>query len=782
MINLHKLALAFWYVRPGTFSAYLLAAALVTVATSVRFALGDALPGVQFITFFPAVIGTALICGTAAGFLAVGMAVACAWFFILPPAFSFKIEATGEIYALATFAVVASAYVIMATIIRATIDRIRRLNVTLTTLFDGSPDAVLLFDGRGRITNVNRRATELIGKSREDLIDSPLHSLLPERFHGRHASLHGAYMANPHPRAMGAGLNLFLLRGDGTEIPVDIQIGSAEIDGKTLAMATVRDLTEYKAMQTALEASRLQSAVLEERQRNAEEMRVWADAFQHAAIGIGIADPNTGIIRRVNSAYAAMRGLTVEEAEGMNIADAYTEEERQRLPAILAELDRTGHATYESRHLRKDGSTFPVQMDVVTMRDANGVPLYRVASSRDLTESKRTEEVLRHAMKMEAVGTLTGGMAHDFNNLLGVIILNLDVAQRLLPDSDRTKKLVVDALASARSGAALIRNLLAFARRQPLMAARVEINEVISRTHSLLSRALGEDIEIVLACAPGVWPVTADPSQVEASVMNLAANARDAMPKGGRLTIATSNQYLDADYAKLNPSVTPGDYAMIAVSDTGTGMTPEVAAKVFEPFFTTKQLGKGTGLGLSMVFGFAKQSGGHVSVHSKPGVGTTFRLFLPRAQDTAISSAPADAPTPVVTEQGHGETVLVVEDNAAMRAAVVGQLTSLNYRAIEADSALMALTVLETEKIDLVLSDVVMPGDMGGLELARQVLARWPSVRVRLTSGFSGNRISGQSDASEPPPRLLSKPYDLNQLAQAVRVALDMETPDPDQL
>ena len=240
--------------------------------------------------------------------------------------------------------------------------------------------------------------------------------------------------------------------------------------------------------------------------------------------------------------------------------------------------------------------------------------------------------------KMEAIGNLTGGMAHDFNNLLGVIILNLGVAQRMLLDSDRARQLVVDALAAARSGAELIRSLLAFARRQPLHPRRIEINEQVSNMISLLSRVVREDIEISLDLAPNLWPVIADPAQFEACIVNLATNARDAMSNGGKLTIVTGNQHLDADYAKLNPSVTPGDYAMITVSDTGTGMTAEVIAKVFDPFFTTKEQGKGTGLGLSMVFGFMNQSGGHVSIYSEPGLGTTIRLFLPRAPDTAESA------------------------------------------------------------------------------------------------------------------------------------------------
>jgi PAS domain S-box-containing protein len=377
------------------------------------------------------------------------------------------------------------------------------------------------------------------------------------------------------------------------------------------------------------------------------------------------------------------------------------------------------------------------------------------------------------AERVQALGQLAGGMAHDFNNLLAVIILNLGFARSRMADSDAMKQLVVDALAAARSGADLIRSLLAFARGQALNPVRSEINKQISGMHRMLSRVLGEHIEIVLDLAPGLWPVIADASQVEASIVNLATNARDAMPRGGGLTIATGNQRLDADYARVNPTVTPGDYVMISVSDTGMGMPPDVAARVFEPFFTTKEQGKGTGLGLSMVFGFVNQSGGHISVYSEVGVGSTIRLFLPRAVDATAILSDAAAPPPVAMVGGRGETVLVVEDNAAMRLAVVDQLTSLNYRVIETDNAAAALVVLETQPVDLLFSDAMMPGGMDGFALAEQARLRWPTVSVLLTSDFSTEVMSGRFWGVEPPPRLLGKPYDREQLAGAVRESLD---------
>ncbi len=503
-----------------------------------------------------------------------------------------------------------------------------------------------------------------------------------------------------------------------------------------------------------------------------DEMRVWADAFTHAAVGLTITDPNTRSLRFVNKAWAEMHGWTADEVLGMPTAMFFPEEEQARLSALYAEADRTGHVTFEVRRLRKDGSTFLAAFDVVTVHDANGALLYRVASSRDITESKRAEELLRHATRMEAIGALTGGMAHDFNNLLGAIILSLDFVQTEMPDPDPLKPFVAEARSAAESGAELIRNLLAFARRQSLHPTRLDVNDKVRGMYRLLSRVLGEEIEIVLRCAPDVWPVIADPSQLEACIMNLATNARDAMPNGGSMTITTGNRHLDADYAKLNPSVTPGDYAMIAVSDTGTGMPPEVAAKVFEPFFSTKEVGKGTGLGLSMVLGFATQSGGHVSVYSEPGEGTSIRLFLPRTTRSAEAAASRTALAAGARVRGDGEPVLVVEDNAAMRRVVARQLTELNYTVIEAESAAVALAKLETEPVALLFSDVVMPGGMDGFALAERVRARWPAVRVLLTSGFSGDRVNLRLDGLRTPAKLLGKPYDLEELARAVHDAL----------
>ncbi len=381
------------------------------------------------------------------------------------------------------------------------------------------------------------------------------------------------------------------------------------------------------------------------------------------------------------------------------------------------------------------------------------------------------EAQLRQAQKMEAIGNLTGGMAHDFNNLLGVIIGNLDLLRgkprggaAIDPEIDQ---LSGEALDAALRGADLTKRLLAFARRQPLQPQRIDINEHVSGISKLVGRTLGDDVEIKLDLGADVWPVIVDPAQLEATLINIINNARDAMPTGGRLTIATSNRILDEDYVSLHPELAPGSYVLIELSDTGTGIPPDVLSRIFEPFFTTKEQGKGTGLGLSMVFGFMKQSEGHINVYSETGHGTTFRLYLPRVTDRKMAPVVTKTSTPV-----GNETVLAVEDNESLRRVVVRQLTDLGYRVIEAQDGASALSTLESEKVDLVFTDIVMPGGWNGYTLAKHALERWPALKVLLTSGFPETRFGTESQASSN-LHLLTKPYRRDDLARAVREILD---------
>ncbi len=384
-------------------------------------------------------------------------------------------------------------------------------------------------------------------------------------------------------------------------------------------------------------------------------------------------------------------------------------------------------------------------------------------------ERERTSTQLVQAQKMEAIGNLTGGMAHDFNNLLGVVIGNLGLLLDVRSNDAEVADLAGDAIEAATRGAELTRRLLAFARRQPLQPRRIDVNELIAEITKLLRRTLGENMEISLELGADTWPVVADPIQLEATLTNLAVNARDAMPKGGRLLIATGSRILDADYAEAHNEVTPGDYALIEVSDSGCGIPSDLVGRIFEPFFTTKERGKGTGLGLSMVFGFVKQSGGHISVYSEEGIGTTFRLYLPRSSERDMAPA-----RPTITEvvQGRGEKVLVVEDNPAMRKIVVRLLRELGYHILEAENGAVALSILERESVALLFTDIIMPGPTTGLDIARIAIARWPAMRIVLTSGFPQSNFADDLELLGK-VRLLNKPYRRDELARTLRAALD---------
>jgi PAS domain S-box-containing protein len=498
-------------------------------------------------------------------------------------------------------------------------------------VFDANPDAILLLDRSHRIVRVNARASALFGYARDDLIGKAIERLLPDRWHDYHRSVREACTAEESAREMAAGGDPVACDSDGREFPVNVRLGPIRSERDLLVVAIVRDLTAQRAATAALTESERRRAALEERERVSGQLRRWSDAFDNAAFGIVVSDPKTHTVVLANPAFAAMLGMTRAELRGKPVIDNYAEAERERVAGLIAEADRTGRATYESWYRHKTGPDFPVEVNISSVRDADGDPAYRIVSVLDITARRRAEEEVRQLQRMDAIGRISGGIAHDFNNLLGVIIGNLELCGYAREGGLNTKELIAEALTAARGGADLTARLLAFSRRQPLQTVTVEPNRQIERIIALLTRVLGADIAISLDLAADLWPVRTDPAQLENGIVNLATNARDAMPRGGTLTITTANRHVEAGDAALGPDLAPGDYAMIAMTDTGIGMTPDVAARVFEPFFTTKEFGQATGLGLSTLFGFAKQSGGHVTVDSAPGRGATFRLYLPRA-------------------------------------------------------------------------------------------------------------------------------------------------------
>ena len=419
---------------------------------------------------------------------------------------------------------------------------------------------------------------------------------------------------------------------------------------------------------------------------------------------------------------------------------------------------------------RPDGHGRMFRNDGRPIVDPDGTVRRLSGTVQDVTEQRILEQQFVQAQKMEAVGHLTGGVAHDFNNLLAVVIGNLQLLRETMADDSEAADLCGDALAAGLRGAELTRRLLAFSRRQPLVPQPVDINRVVEETTRLLSRVLRADIAVGIDLSSDLPVVRVDPAQLESALTNLATNAMDAMPRGGRLTFSTALAELDDVYAASHPEVVAGRYVAIMVTDTGTGIAREAKDHIFEPFFTTKPREKGTGLGLSMVFGFIKQSGGHISVYSEPELGTTFRLYLPvqtAGDPRVVETAPRAAPV------GGAETILLVEDDALVRRSVARQLSDLGYTVLEAQAATEAAKLLATETtVDLLLTDVVMPGGSDGVDLAERVRRTSPWIKVLLMSGFPEIRDAQGAEAAPPFP-LIIKPFDRDQIAAALREVLD---------
>jgi signal transduction histidine kinase len=435
-------------------------------------------------------------------------------------------------------------------------------------------------------------------------------------------------------------------------------------------------------------------------------------------------------------------------------------ETKAEIDALLASGQNDEIVVFE--RTRQDGSVFEIRRSPV---DAGGF----VLTVTDQTERARAEAVLRHAQRMEAIGHLTGGVAHDFNNLLLVILGNLDLVRKRLDGQPELSARLGAVLRAAERGAALTRQLLAFARRQPLAPVAVNIDRLVEEMKGLLRRSLGEIISVEVILSAGLWDTLADAAQLESVLLNLALNARDAMPTGGKLTIETANAVLDEAYARRHGEVTPGQYVMLAITDTGIGMAPEIAARAFEPFFTTKPEGQGTGLGLSQVYGFVKQSRGHIKIYSEEGHGTTVKIYLPRTFP-ATAGRPQTAPVDVRTGS---ECILVVEDDEDVQHMVVGQLQRLGYRTLAATTAPEALEVLASgAPIDLLFTDVILPGTMRGGELAAEAKRRFPELAVLFTSGYTENSIV-HGGVIDDGAMLLSKPYRIDVLAAKVGAALD---------
>jgi len=740
-------------------------------------------------------------------------------------------------------------------------------------LLESAPDAMVIVDARSRIVLVNSQTERLFGYSRKELIGQPVDLLTPDRYQQAHSGQHGVFLADPKTRGMKNGLELYGLRKDGTEFPVEISLSPLRTEDGILTYATIRDITDRKHADQIL--------------RNSEER--YRTLVNHATDGIFILNQH-GRYLDVNPPVCKMLGYSLREMLGLSIADVVAANEVPRVTPEIARLQESGSVKSEWVFRRKDGSLFdgevsakllpdsrvlaivrditerkrseealrgseerfrtlvrrsPVGFTIRALEDGrcieandaylrmleferdeivgkgrdemrlledpNAYPSivsalaaqeqviekelkYRTKSgkirdvrascdliqlagkpcimtlTRDVTEQNSLEQQLRQAQKMEAIGRLAGGVAHDFNNLLCVIMGYAELLENeFAPESPSAKKL--DAIQNAvRRAAGLTSQLLAFSRRQPLQPRILDLNGVVRQAEQMLSRLIAEDVELQIVLAPQLRPVNADPGQLIQTILNLAINARDAMPGGGKLTIATSNSTLDESTKYEGIAVNPGQYVLLSVSDTGIGMEEKTKARIFDPFFTTKAEGKGTGLGLANVYGVVRQSEGYIFVDSSPGSGSTFRIFLPASAASVVVPVNDER----LVEHAHAtETILLVEDERALRDLIADGLRTYGYTVLAPADALEALHLAEKHPgpIHALVTDVIMP-HMSGTEVAQILTTVRPNLKVVYMSGHVDDTFSAKY-AAQPDIVFIAKPFPLAKLALQLRELLD---------
>ncbi len=621
-------------------------------------------------------------------------------------------------------------------------------------LVEGVADyAIYMLDPTGHVTNWNTGAQRIKGYAADEIIGLHFSTFYPAEDRQAGVPQRALETAREHGRFEAEG---WRVRKDGTRFWASVVIDAvADETGELIGFAKItRDVTERRAAEEALRES--------ERQ-----FRILVNGVTDYALYL--LDPN-GVVTKWNAGAQRIKGYTADEAVGQHVSRFYTDADREAgLPArTLATAAEEGRAEAEGWRVRKDGTTFWANVVVDAIRDETGALIGFAKITRDATERRQaqirlqeTQQRLAQAQKMEAMGQLTGGVAHDFNNLLMIVNGHADLLRRHLADDPKALKAIEAIELASHRGATLTRQLLSFARRQRLAPKSLDLAERLAALAPMLANSVDARIEIEVELPPGLWPVEVDESELELALVNLTVNARDAMPEGGRITLSAENVALEPGERNLELR---GDYVALTVADTGTGIAPDILARVFDPFFTTKQVDKGTGLGLAQVHGFAHQSGGAVVVESKVGQGARMTLFLPRA-DVEPAAAPEAVAAPA---SGQGATVLLVEDNAEVAEVSAALLEQLGYRVEVTPSAQGALDLLDAGRTyDLVFSDIVMAGPLDGLGLAQKLKQERPNLPVLLASGYSK---AAESAGAEFP--ILRKPYGMAELGQAASAVI----------
>ena len=618
------------------------------------------------------------------------------------------------------------------------------------------PDAIVAVQSDGTILQVNSQTEQLFGYPSGELIGQKIEVLVPARFRGAHRGHRSSFAEEPKVRRMGAGLDLKGRRRDGSEFDVEISLSPVNTQSGTLVLSAIRDISDRKRIE-----GELRRANEELDKRTAKEIGEYRgrlasiiDSSEDAIIGKDL----DGIITSWNRGAHRMYGYEPDEVIGKNISLLASNDRPNEIPSILARIKRGEHIThYESLRVTKDGRRLDVSISLSPIRDAGGVIVGASAIARDITEQKRSEEHWRQAQKMEAVGRLAGGLAHDFNNILGIITACTELLRDRVEANAESAPYIANIRKALERGTSLTRQLLAFTRKSAVNPQLIDLNTHLWDVVTLIRPLMGDDVEILVQprCESAI--VEIDPGQFDQIVLNLGVNARDAMPRGGKFILETSSVQLDDAFTEQHHPMKPGHYIVLAVSDTGVGMDQATASRIFEPFFTTKEVGKGTGLGLATAYGIMQHSGGQIWVYSEPGRGTTFRIYLPSAEEKLGDTTEPVAEAPV--RRRDGTTILLVEDDEIMLSLTRQLLVENGFTVLEAKDGSTALDLVRSHPgpIHVLLTDVVMRG-MSGPELVTAVSESHPSVKTVFMSGYTGELIAQSQPAVLKVP-LLEKPF-----------------------
>jgi PAS domain S-box-containing protein len=636
-----------------------------------------------------------------------------------------------------------------------------------SAILEAIPDAVAAVNQQGVIIQVNSQAEAMFGYTRDELIGQKIEMLVPERHRPQHHTHRDHFHQQPKIRRMGSGLDLYGRRRDGSEFPVEISLSPVVTGNGTIVLSAIRDISDRKRIEEELRRANeeLDRRKTREVRESQNRLALIVDSSQDAIIGKNL----DGIVTHWNKGAENIYGYLAQEMIGRPIATLAPPDRADEITAILQKIRNGERVEYfESVRVTKDKRRLNVSISVSPIYDEEGKVVGASTIARDITAQKKVEDQLRQSQKMEAVGRLAGGVAHDFNNLLGIVTACSELLRSKV-DADAVE--YIDNIREAsKRGAALTRQLLSFSRRQPVQRQVLDLNDRLKDVSKLLKPLMGDDVEIVLSPRPGAAIVEADPGQLDQIVVNLAVNARDAMPRGGKLIIETAVFDFDESFVREHPSMKAGRYVMLAISDNGVGMDEATRSRIFEPFFTTKDVGKGTGLGLATVYGIVKQSGGHVWVYSEVGHGTTFKIYLPSADYKVESTAEKQEEAPPLRREG--ATILLAEDDTIMRRLTRKMLEQHGYKVLEAEDGHAALKIIASgdTPIDLTLTDVVMKG-MTGPELVLRLVDSYPQMKVVYMSGYTGELVAHQGlDASI---RLLEKPFTRALLLKTVDAALE---------